>query len=62
MFIDWIETSGKRFLLIKSEKASKVYEWLSGAWEPSGGVDAENVIISEGTRVRGIILSDEPSR
>lgn len=62
MFIDWIETAGKRFLLIKSERASKVYEWLAGAWEPSMGMDAESITISEGTRVRGIMLSEEPSR
>jgi len=58
MFIDLISIGERRLLLIKWEGGLRLYEWLSGAWEPTEEADVERMILVEGARVRGLVLPD----
>ena len=58
MFIDRITTADKQLLIIKSDRGTRSYEWLTGAWEPVELYDVDEIVISENVHVQGIQLSD----
>jgi hypothetical protein len=58
MFIDKITTTEKQLLIIKSERTTKSYEWVSEAWEPIEILDVDSIILSGNTHVQGILLND----
>ena len=58
MFIDKITTAERQLLLIQSERTTKLYEWLSGAWEPTESIDVNEIVISGEAHVQGILLCD----
>lgn len=58
MFIDIITSPEKQLLIIKSERTTKSYEWVSEAWEPIEILDVDSIVISGNTHVQGILLAD----
>jgi hypothetical protein len=57
MFIDKITIDGKQLLLIELDGVIKVYEWLSGDWEPVGPSKIDGIVISGKAHVQGILLT-----
>ena len=54
--IERITTPKKEFLLIHAaNKGIRIYEWISGAWEPVEAAKAAGVIMSGNACSRGIL-------
>ena len=60
--IERITTPQEEFLLIHAaNKGIRIYEWISGAWEPSEAVKAAGTIMSGNACSQGILSFRECS-